>query len=347
MEAFDYVVALKIFAAGSLVYGAPAIMRRREFIATLGGAVAWPLAARAQQPAMPVIGFLNSASPGPFALLLSAFHEGLKDGGYVEGKNVTVEYRWADGQYDRLPALAADLVRRRVTVIAATGGTTTAQAAKAATTTVPILFIAGANPVGDGLVSSFNRPGGNVTGVSVYASELAPKRLELLRELVPKATKIAMLVNSENITDGQDAQNIMQKVGLPLLVLSARVETEFEREFISATQQGAQALLVSADPFFNSRTQLVALAARYAVPAAYPWSEYAKAGGLMSYGTSIPGAYRQIGQYVTRILRGEKPADLPVVQPTRVEFILNLKTAKMLDLDVPPSLRAAANELIE
>ncbi len=319
-------------------------MRRRTFIAALGGAAAWPLVARAQQPSMPVIGFLNSASPGPFALLLSAFHEGLKDGGYVEGKNVTVEYRWADGQYDRLPALAADLVRRRVTVIAATGGTTTAQAAKAATTTIPILFIAGANPVGDGLVSSFNRPGGNVTGVSTYTSELVPKRLELLRELVPKATKIAMLVNSENTTDGQDAHNIMQKVGLPLLVLSARVETEFEREFISATQQGAQALLVSADPFFNSRrTQLVALAARYAVPAAYPWSEYAKAGGLMSYGTSIPGAYRQIGQYVTRILKGAKPADMPVEQPTKFEFVVNLKTAKTLGIVVPTSLLLRAD----
>jgi putative ABC transport system substrate-binding protein len=323
-------------------------MKRREFIAALGGTAAWPLVARAQQPPMPVIGFLNSASPGPFALLLSAFHEGLKDGGYVEGKNVTVEYRWADGQYDRLPALAADLVRRRVTVIAATGGTTTAQAAKAATTTIPILFIAGANPVGDGLVSSFNRPGGNVTGVSTYTSELVPKRLELLRELVPKATKIAMLVNSENTTDGQDAQNIMQKVGLPLLVLSARVETEFEREFISATQQGAQALLVSADPFFNSRrTQLVALAARYAVPAAYPWSEYAKAGGLMSYGTSIPGAYRQIGQYVTRILKGAKPADMPVEQPTKFEFVVNLETAKTLGIDVPTSLLLRADEVIE
>ena len=324
-------------------------MRRREFLGLVGGAaVSWPLTGHAQQTTLPVVGFLNSASPGPFALLLSAFHEGLKDGGYVEGKNVTVEYRWADGQYDRLPALAADLVRRRVTVIAATGGTTTAQAAKAATTTIPILFIAGANPVGDGLVSSFNRPGGNVTGVSTYTSELVPKRLELLRELVPKATKIAMLVNSENTTDGQDAQNIMQKVGLPLLVLSARVETEFEREFISATQQGAQALLVSADPFFNSRrTQLVALAARYAVPAAYPWSEYAKAGGLMSYGTSIPGAYRQIGQYVTRILKGAKPADMPVEQPAKFEFVVNLKTAKTLGIDVPTSLLLRADEVIE
>ena len=323
-------------------------MKRRAFIAALAGTAAWPRAARAQQPAMPVIGFLNSASPGPFALLLSAFHEGLKDGGYVEGKNVTVEYRWADGQYDRLPALAADLVRRRVTVIAATGGTVTAQAAKAATTTIPVLFIAGADPVGDGLVSSFNRPGGNVTGVSVYTSELAPKRLELLRELVPKATKIALLVNPENAVDSQDAQNMTQRAGLPLLILSATVETEFEREFISATQQGAQALLVSADPFFNSRrTQLVALAARYAMPAAYPWSEYAKAGGLMSYGTSIPGAYRQIGQYVTRILKGAKPADMPVEQPTKFEFVVNLKTAKTLGIDVPTSLLLRADEVIE
>ena len=304
------------------------------------------MVARAQQPAIPVIGFLNSASPGPFAILLSAFHEGLKDGGYVEGKNVTVEYRWADGQYDRLPALAADLVRRRVTVIAATGGIVTARAAKAATTTIPVLFIGGADPVDDGLVSSFNRPGGNVTGVSLLASELVPKRLELLRELVPKATKIA--VNPENAVDRQDAQNIMQRAGLPLLILSARVETEFEREFITATQQGAQALLVSADTFFNSRrTQLVALAARYAVPAAYPWSEYAKAGGLMSYGTSIPGAYRQIGQYVTRILKGEKPADLPVQQPTKFELVINLKIAKALGLNVPPTLLARADEVIE
>jgi putative ABC transport system substrate-binding protein len=321
-------------------------VKRREFITVLGGAAAWPMVARAQQPAIPVIGFLNSASPGPFAILLSAFHEGLKDGGYVEGKNVTVEYRWADGQYDRLPALAADLVRRRVTVIAATGGIVTARAAKAATTTIPVLFIGGADPVDDGLVSSFNRPGGNVTGVSLLASELVPKRLELLRELVPKATKIA--VNPENAVDRQDAQNIMQRAGLPLLILSARVETEFEREFITATQQGAQALLVSADTFFNSRrTQLVALAARYAVPAAYPWSEYAKAGGLMSYGTSIPGAYRQIGQYVARILKGEKPADLPVQQPTKFELVINLKIAKALGLNVPPTLLARADEVIE
>jgi putative tryptophan/tyrosine transport system substrate-binding protein len=213
------------------------MMRRREFITLIGGAAAWPLAARAQQQRMPVIGLLNSASPGPFALLLAAFHQGLKDGGYVEGQNVTIEYRWAEGDYDRLPELAEDLVRRQVTVIAATGGTVSARAAKAATTTIPVLFIAGADPVGAGLVSSFNRPGGNVTGVSTYTSELGPKRLELLRELVPKATKIAMLVNSENIADRQDAQDMeaaMQAAGLPLLTLRARVETEFEPAFVSA-----------------------------------------------------------------------------------------------------------------
>ena len=323
-------------------------MNRRAFIAGLGGAAAWPVVARAQQPEMPVIGFLNSASPGSFALLLSAFHEGLKDGGYVEGKNVTIEYRWANGQYDRLPALAADLVRRRVTVIAATGGTMTALAAKAATMTIPVLFISGADPVSDGLVSSFNRPGGNVTGVSVYTAELAPKRLEQLRELVPKATKIAVLVNPEASADLRDAQNIMERAGLPLLTLSARVETDFEREFVSASRQGAQALLVSADPFFNSqRTQVVALAARHAMPAVYPWSEYVKAGGLMSYGTSIPGAYRQIGQYVTRILKGDKPADLPVQQPTKFELVVNLRTAKVLGIDVPTSLLLRADEVIE
>jgi putative ABC transport system substrate-binding protein len=328
-------------------------LRRREFITLLGGAAAaWPLVARAQQPAMPVVGFLNSASPGQFALLLAAFHQGLKDGGYVEGQNVTIEYRWAEGDYDRLPELAEDLVRRQVTVIAATGGTVSARAAKAATTTIPVLFIGGADPVGAGLVSSFNRPGGNVTGVSTYTSELGPKRLELLRELVPKATKIAMLVNSENIiADRQDAQDMeaaMQAAGLPLLTLRARVETEFESAFVSASQQGVQALLVSADPFFNSRrAQLVALAARYAVPAAYPWREYAKAGGLMSYGTSLPGVYRQIGQYVTRILKGGKPAELPVQNPTKFDLLINLKTAKALGLEIPPTLLARADEVIE
>ena len=328
-------------------------MRRREFITLLGGAaVAWPIKAWAQQAAMmPVIGLLNSASPGPFALLLAAFHQGLKDGGYVEGRNVTIEYRWAEGHYDRLPALAEDLVRRQVTVIAATGGTVTARAAKTATTTIPVLFIGGADPVGEGLVSSFNRPGGNVTGVSTYTSELGPKRLELLRELVPKATKIAMLVNSENIADRQDAQDMeaaMQAAGLLLLTLGARVETEFESAFVSASQQGVQALLVSADPFFNSRhAQLVALAARYAVPAAYPWSEYAKAGGLMSYGASLPGAYRQIGQYVTRILKGDKPAELPVQNPTKFDLLINLKTAKALGIEIPPTLLARADEVIE
>jgi putative tryptophan/tyrosine transport system substrate-binding protein len=323
-------------------------MKRRDFIAVLGGTVGWSLVARAQKSAMPVIGFLSSASPARWTSFVAAFRQGLNEGGYIEGKNVAIDFRWAEGHYDLLPALAADLVRRQVAVVVASGGTGPALAAKAATSTIPIVYTGVGDPVVIGLVASLGRPGGNVTGVSLFAEELGPKRMELLRELVPKATKIAMLVNSENTIDGQDAQNIMQKVGLPLLVLSARVETEFEREFISATQQGAQALLVSADPFFNSRrTQLVALAARFAMPAAYPWSEYAKAGGLMSYGTSIPGAYRQIGQYVTRILKGAKPVDMPVEQPTKFEFVVNLKTAKTLGIDVPTSLLLRADEVIE
>ena len=300
---------------------------------------------------MPVIGFLNSASPGPFAPLLAAFHQGLRDGGYTEGQNLAIEYRWAEGQYDRLPELAADLVRRQVTVIAATGGTVSARAAKAATATIPVVFLGGANPVAEGLVTSFNRPGGNVTGVSTYTSELGPKRLELLRELVPKATKMALLMNPENpadMRDAQDMQQAMQAAGLPHLTLAATAVAEFEPAFITAVQWGAQALLVSADPFFNSqRAQLIALAARHALPTAYPWREYVRAGGLMSYGTSIAGSYRQIGQYVTRILKGDKPENLPVQNPTKFDLLINIKTANALSLEVSPTLLARADEVIE
>jgi putative ABC transport system substrate-binding protein len=326
--------------------------KRRDFITLLGGAAgAWPLAAHAQQAAMPVVGFLNTASPGPFAPLVAAFREGLKDGGYIEGQNVAIEYRWAEGQYDRLPALAADLVRRQVAVIAATGGTVSAMAAKAATSTIPVLFIGGANPVSEGLVSSFNRPGGNVTGVSTYMSELAPKRLELLRELMPKATKIALLINPENAADWRalvDMEPAARVAKVTLLIVRAKVESEFEPAFTAMVQQGAEALLVSADPIFNSRrAQLVALAAHYAIPAAYPWREYAIAGGLMSYGPSISGLYRQIAQYVTRILKGDKPGDLPVQNPTKFELLINLKTARARGLTVPPTLLALADEVIE
>jgi putative ABC transport system substrate-binding protein len=298
-------------------------MRRRAFITLLGGAAAWPLAARAQQATMPVVGFLNSASPGPFALLLAAFHQGLKDGGYVEGQNVTIEYRWAEGDYDRLPELAEDLVRRQVTVIAATGGTVSARAAKAATATIPILFIAGANPIGDGLVTSINRPGGNATGVALYTSELLPKRLELLGELLPRAATIALLVNPSDAAhelETKDVEDAMRVTGQQMVLLRASAEGDFEPALVSAVRQRADALLISANPFFTGRrAQLVALAARHAMPAGYPWREYADAGGLMSYGPSIAGAYHLIGRYASRILNGERPADLSVQGATKYE----------------------------
>ena len=326
-------------------------LNRRNLIALLGGALAWPLSASAQEPALPVIGFLNSASPGPFAPLLDAFRTGLNEGGYVEGRNVAIEYRWAEGQYARLPEMAADLVRRQVALIAATGGSQTARAAKAITATIPILFIGGPNPIGEGLVTSFNRPGGNVTGAAVYTSELMAKRLQLLGELVPRAARIALLVNPTGFAadaEAKDVEAATSAIGQQMVLLKVSSESEFEPAFESAVRQRVDALLVGADPFFTSRrAQLVALAARHAMPAAYPWREYAIAGGLMSYGSSIAGAYRLIGRYAGRILKGDKPGDLPVQLPTKFELMINLKTAKSLGLSVPLTLFVSADELIE
>jgi putative tryptophan/tyrosine transport system substrate-binding protein len=326
-------------------------MKRREFITLLGSAVVWPLEASAQDPALPLIGFLNSASPGPFARLVDAFRHGLREGGFVEGGNVTIEYRWADGHFAKLPELAADLVRRRVSLIVATGGTASARAAKEVTTTIPIVFIGGPNPIGDGLVTSLSRPGGNATGVALFTSELVPKRLELLGKLLPSAARIALLVNPSDVAhelETKYVEDAMRVTGQQMVLLNASAESDFEPALVSAVQQRVDALLVSANPFFTSRRALlVALAARHAMPAGFPWREYADAGGLMSYGPSIEGAYHLIGQYASRILKGEKPADLPVQAPTKYELVINLKTAKTLGLDVPLTLLAGADEVIE
>jgi putative tryptophan/tyrosine transport system substrate-binding protein len=326
-------------------------VRRREFITMLGGAVVWPLEASAQDPAVPLIGFLNSASPGPFARLVDAFRHGLREGGFVEGRNVAIEYRWADGHFTKLPELAADLVHHRVSVIVATGGTVSARAAKEATATIPILFIVGPNPIGDGLVTSLNRPGGNATGVALYTSDLLPKRLELLEKLLPGAARIAVLVNPSDAAhelETKYVEDAMRVTGQQMVLLKASAERDFEPALVSAVQQRADALLVSANPFFTQRrVQLVALAARHAIPAGYPWREYTDSGGLMSYGPSITGAYHLIGRYASRILNGEKPTDLPVQAPTSYELVINLKTAKALGLEVPPTLLAFANEVIE
>jgi ABC-type uncharacterized transport system substrate-binding protein len=310
-----------------------------------------PLRAGAQAPAVPVIGFLNTTSPGPLAPLTAAFHQGLNKAGFVEGRNLAVEYRWAEGRYDRLPAMAADLVRRRVAVIAATGGLVSAQAAKAATSTIPVLFVAGFDPVQEGLVASINRPRGNATGVSVYTAELGRKRLELLRQLVPGLTKIAMLVNPQSISteiETNDLGEAARALGVELHVLAAATDNGIDNAFGEAANRGAGALIVSADSFFTSRRdQLVTLAARHALPASYPWSQYAEVGGLFSYGTNLTWAYEQIGGYSGRILKGAKPSDLPVQLPTTFDLVLNLKTARALGIDVPYHLLVMANKVIE
>jgi putative tryptophan/tyrosine transport system substrate-binding protein len=325
-------------------------MRRRKFISLLGGAaVVWPLRARAQQPVMPVIGFLNGASPKAYALNVTGFLQGLEDGN-IEGQNVAIEYRWAEGQYDRLPGMVADLVRRQVAVIAA-GSLPAALAAKASTTTIPIVFSIGVDPVEFGLVASLNRPGGNVTGVTNLGLELGPKQLEVLRELVPTATVMAALVNPTNSnaeSHSIDLRAAARTLGLELHILHASTERDFDPVFATLAQLRASGLVIGTDAFFVSRgAQLGALTARHAVPAIHAFREFAAAGGLLSYGSSITDAYRLVGVYAGRILKGEKPADLPVQQSTKVELILNLKTAKALGLTVPLSLLGRADEVIE
>jgi putative ABC transport system substrate-binding protein len=320
-------------------------MKRRTFITLLGGgAVTWPLAARAQQQVMPVIGSLQTGSSGASAHLEAAFHRGLEETGYVEGQNVGIVYRYADGQYDRLPALAAELVRRRVTLIGAFGPPA-AHAAKAATTTTPVVFTS-SDPVKDGLVASLNRPGGNVTGVNVQTADLESKRLQLLSELVRASASIGVLINLKNApaeSQEKDVQAAASRLNRQVFILNASSERDIDSAFATLIERHAAALLVTGDPFFNSRReQLVALA-----PAIYEWREFALAGGLMTYGSSITDAYRQAGRYAGRILKGERPSDLPIVQPTKFDLLINLKTAKVLGLEIPAKLLALADEVIE
>jgi putative tryptophan/tyrosine transport system substrate-binding protein len=324
-------------------------IRRREFITLLGGAAAaWPFAAGAQQAAMPVIGLLNIASTDPY---LAAFRDGLQTAGYIEGQNVTIEYRWADRRYDLLPSLAAELVRRPVTVLATIGGSRVGRAAMAATATIPIVFLSGADPIKVGLVPSLSRPSGNATGVHLLIGALDPKKLGLLRELAPQATLVGVLLNP-NVEDFQfrvaDVQEAARAVGLHIHVLRATTDSEIDAAFAALSQIRAGALVVSSNAFFNTRReQIVALAARHAIPAIYDGREYAAAGGLVSYGTSLPQGYRQVGVYAGRILKGAKPADLPVLQSTKFEFVINMKTAKAQGVKISDDLLSLADEVIE
>ena len=327
-------------------------MRRREFITLIGGAAAaWSVAARAQQPTMPVLGFLSDASPGPYAPFVTAFRQGLKETGFVEAQNVAIEYRWAEGQHDHLSSLAADLVRRQVAVIVCFGGNFSAPAAKAATTTIPIIFAMGGDPVEFGLVASLNRPGGNITGVSQLTSTLLAKQLELLHKLVPTGTVIGVLVNRDVADIENQLKNVREAaraLGLQILVRYVGTESEMDTAFKGLVRQHANAVLISGGAFYTSLSrQLATSAIRYRLPAIYVRREFAVAGGLMSYGTSLADVYRQVGIYTGRVLKGEKPADLPVLQPTKFDLVINRKTAKTLGLTIPDKLLALADEVIE
>ena len=327
-------------------------MKRRTFIAFLGGAAGtWPFAVRAQQKARPMIGYLSGGLPGPAAPFVAAFRRGLIETGYVDGQNVAIEYGWAEGHYDRLPGLAADLVNRKVDVLAAMGGTPTIMAAKAASSTIPIVFLGGGDLVAEGVITSFARPDANLTGISLMAVELDEKRLDLLSEAVPEASVIGLLANPTNPSTKRmiaEVQKAARVKGLHLNILNAGGDNEIDAALTTFAEQRAGALVVAADPFFNSRRErLVALASRYAVPAIYEWREFAVAGGLISYGPSQSDLFRQVGAYCGRILAGAKPADLPIQQPTKFELVINLKTAKALGLTVPQSLLLRADEVIE
>ena len=326
-------------------------MRRREFLSAVGGMVAWPLAARAQQAGMPIIGFLSSRSPGESAKVLAAFHEGLKEHGFVEGRNVVIAFRWAEGHYERLADMASELVRMRVAVICSAGGPPSALAAQRATATIPIVFPGAGDPVKLGLVASLNRPGANITGVNNFSMELPGKSVEILKELLPDIRAIGYLVNPSNPgveAYSREVLDAAQRLRIQVQLFHARTVTEIDTAFESMAQRRVKAIVVTGEPFFDGqREKIVALASRYQLAGCYPWRDYVLAGGLMSYGASLPDAYRLAGIYVARILQGEKPADLPVVQPTKLVLVINLKTAKDLGLTVPSMLLARADEVIE